>query len=224
MSGITLRKIEENPSGEWFTRLNADVQSASALLSQPLHLPHAVVSIVGITISAIILVSMNKLIFILVIALVIPHMLISHYFIAKPMTVLATKAQEVAARSTTDMNTLISCADTAILYDAQGFLLSRFEESSLNLRKANMRMRKRSAAGSALLPMMGMSGYFVILILGGVWISEGSLTFGELTAAFQYRGGVLVGFMMLINSLTSIRAALAGVRRVNETMGIQAEE
>ncbi|MDO8685533.1 MAG: ABC transporter ATP-binding protein [Clostridiales bacterium] len=224
VSGISLQQIEAKSSGEWFTRLNADVQSTSAMLSQPIHLPHAVVSIVGICVSATILFAMNPAIFALVILFLIPHMLISQLFIAKPMTALATKSQETTAQNTTDMNALVTCADTAILYEAQDFMLNRFEESSLNLRKVNMKIRKRSAAGGALLPMMGMSGYLTILLIGGIWISAGNMTFGELMAAFQYRGGVLVGSIMLINSLISIRIALAGVRRINETMHIQSEE
>lgn len=49
------------------------------------------------------------------------------------------------------------------------------------------------------------------------------MTFGELTAAFQCRGGVIVGSMTLTSSLISIKTALAGVRRVTETMHIPSE-
>ena len=137
---------------------------------------------------------------------------------------LATKVQESAARNVTDMNTLVTCADTAILYDAQGFLLRRFEESSLEIRRASMRIQHRRAIGSGLLPLMGMSGYLVVLLIGGGWIAAGDMTFDELTAVFQYRGGVLTASMMLINSLVNIKTALAGVKRVNETMCIGLEE
>ena len=122
------------------------------------------------------------------------------------------------------MNAIMTCADTAILYDAQGFLLKRFEESSLELRKENMKIQHRIAIGSGLLPLIGMSGYLVILLSGGSLIATGTITFGELTAAFQYRGGLLKSLMMLLNSLINIRTSLAGVRRVNETMGMTLEE
>jgi hypothetical protein len=45
-----------------------------------------------------------------------------------------------------------------------------------------------------------------------------------LTAAFQYRGGVLVGSLILINCLVSIQASMAGIRRLNETMLEKTEE
>ena len=224
ISCLSLQQIEAKPSGEWITRLNADVQAATAILNQSIHLPHAVVSTVNIGVSSMILVLMDPGMFGLIIMFVIPHILISQLFIAKPMIRFAMNVQEAAARNATDMNALVTCADTAILYDAQEFLLRRFEKSSLELRKANMKIQHRKAMGSGLLPLMGMSGYLVILLIGGGWMAAGTMTFGELTAAFQYRGGVLVGSMMLINSLVNIKTALAGVKRVNETMRIELEE
>jgi len=58
----------------------------------------------------------------------------------------------------------------------------------------------------------------VLLIVCDKWIANGQLTFGDLTAAFQYRGGVLKGALMLINSLISIQASMAGIKRLNGTM------
>ncbi|NLP45383.1 MAG: ABC transporter ATP-binding protein, partial [Peptococcaceae bacterium] len=155
---------------------------------------------------------------------IIPHILISHLFLAKPMFRYAMSVQEATARNTTDMNAIVTCADTAILYDAQGFLLRRFEKSSLEIRKANMKIQQRKALGIGLLPLMGMCGYLVILLIGGSRVQAGNITFGELAAAFQYRGGLLKSTMMFINSFINIKASQAGIKRVNETMCITLEE
>lgn len=224
ISCLSLQQIEAKPSGEWITRLNTDVQAAAALLNQPIHLPHAVVSTVNICVSSIILVLMNPEIFGLIIIFIIPHILISHLFLAKPMFRYAMSVQEATARNTTDMNAIVTCADTAILYDAQGFLLRRFEKSSLEIRKANMKIQQRKALGIGLLPLMGMCGYLVILLIGGSRVQAGNITFGELAAAFQYRGGLLKSTMMFINSFINIKASQAGIKRVNETMCITLEE
>lgn len=224
LTGLSLRRIESKPSGEWMTRLNADVLAATALLNQPLHLPHAACALVNILASSAILLVLNPALYGLIALFVLPHLLISRLVIARPMTRLATISQEATTRNATDLNALVTCADTALLYDAQCFLLDRFEHSSKALRKANMALRRRNALGAGLLPLMGMSGYLVVLLVGGHWIANGVLTFGDLAAAFQYRGGVLIGGMMLANSLTNIQSARAGVRRVNETMQLPLEE
>lgn len=187
-------------------------------------LPHAVVAVANILVSSGILIYRSPVIFALVMAFVIPHVWISQRFIALPMTALKNRSQQATARNTNDLDALIGCADTAILYDAQGYLLRRFEQSSLELRHTHMAMRRRTAAGGALLPLMGMTGYLVLLLVGGRWIASGEMTFRELTAAFQYRGGVLVGLMMLVNSLMNIRASRAGIARVLEILNIPSEQ
>lgn len=222
VSTLSLQQVDTKSSGEWFTRLNTDVQLS--ILSKPLHLPHAVVAFVSICVSAFILFVINPFILGLVILFLVPHLLISQLFIAKPMTAYAIKSQEATANNTTDMNAFITCADTAIIYDGWRFLLNQFEESSLNLHKSNMKIKRRRAIYDALLPIMGMGGYLTVLLIASTQISSGHMSFDELTAVFQYRVGLLTGSLMLTNCLISIKTSLAGVRRVNETMHIKLEE
>lgn len=224
IAGISLKQMEGKSSGDWFTRLNADVSQASAVFSQPLHLPHLATALVNICVSTIVILKLHSMVFALVLLFLIPHLLISQLLIARPIRLLSKKSQETTAETTEDLNTMITCADTAILYDGKDFLWKRFEESSKKLRSVNMKIRKQNALGDAILPMLGMSGYLTILLFGGNLIRKGQLTFSELTALFQYRGGVLVGSMMFTNSILSIKTSFAGVQRVIETMKMDEEE
>lgn len=221
VSGLSLEEIETKSQGEWFTRLNSDVKMD--IINKPLHLPHALIAIVNIMLSAILLYIISPNILTLVILFLIPHLVISQLFISKPMTTLTTKVKEATDRNTTYMNALITCADTATLYDGWDFLLHQFEESSRNIKKANMKKIFRNAFSDSLLPMLGMSGYLIILLIASRLIWSGKLTFASLLAAFQYRGGVLVGALMLTNSIVSMKSSLASIKRLNETM-IKTEE
>jgi len=221
---LTLQQIESKTNGEWITRLNSDVQAATAILNKALHLPHAFVASANICVSSIMLLYMSPKIFGLIMAFIIPHVLVNQLFITRPMGHHAKKVQEAIARNTTDMNALLTCAEAAILYDAREFLLERFEKSSLEIRKSNMRINRGKALNSSLLILMGMIGYLVVLLFGGKWIEAGTMTFGALTAALQYRGGLLKSLNMLIDSLININTAMAGIERVNETMNIKSEE
>ena len=81
-----------------------------------------------------------------------------------------------------------------------------------------MRICKKNALNAGIVILFALGGYFVLLIVGGNWIAGGSMTFGDLTGAFQYRMGLVVGSNMLINCLISIQASMAGIRRINDTM------
>ncbi|HOL91631.1 MAG TPA: ABC transporter ATP-binding protein [Clostridiales bacterium] len=224
ISSLSLKQMEDRTAGEWITRLNSDLMAAAAVLNEPIHLPHAAVALVNICVSSVILFLTDPKMFGLVILFVAPHLLISQLVVAKPMTRLKADVQEAMAKNTSDMHAIIACADTALIYDAQGFLLKRFEKSSMEIMKKNMRLHNRRALGNGLLPLMGISGYFALLLAGGVQIAGGMMTFGSLTAVLQYRGGLLKSMMMLVNCIINLKTAMAGVRRVCETMSIRPED
>lgn len=219
---FSYERIEATSQGEWLTRLNTDVQMP---FSQPMHLPHAVNSILRLAVSAIILWSINPAVFGWNMLFLVPHIFANQFFVARVMQELNKKSLEATAKNTGEMTALITCTDVALLYDGQDYLMKRFEKSSLELLRAKMKIWKRTSlnAAIAILPF-GLPGYLVLLIVSGGWIAKGLLTFGDLTAAFQYRGGVLIGSIMLINSIVSINASMAGIHRINETVHEKTEE
>ena len=219
---ISYERIEAAPHGEWLTRLNTDVQMP---FSQPVHFPHAVNAILRLSVSAAFLWRINPAVFGWVMLFAVPHFIASQLFVARFMRELSKKSLEATAKNTGELTALIACADVALLYDAQVYLLEKFEKSSMELFRAKMKIWKRQAlsAAIAVLPF-GLSGYLVLLIVSGGWIARGNLTFGDLTAAFQYRLGVFIGANMLINCVASIKASMAGISRINETMGEKTEE
>lgn len=222
ITNLPYERMEEETQGEWLTRLNTDVQMP---FSQPIHLPHAVNAILRILVSAVILWIINPCVFGWVLVFAVPHVYISQLFVGSAMTGLNKKALEAAARNTEELSALITCNAIALIYDGQDYLMKRFEKSSLELLRTKMNLWKRHALNAALaiLPF-GLSGYLVLLLFSGGKIAAGHLTFGDLTAAFQYRLGVITGANMLINCLISIQTSMAGIHRINQTMYEKTED
>ncbi len=216
ISKLSYEDIEKTSHGDWLTILNSDVQMP---FSQPMHLPHAFNAIVRISLSSIILYHMNMAVFGWVMLFIIPHILISQLLVARVMPKLNKYCLEATAKNTDTLSSFVLCADIIALYDGQDYLMKKFEANSLELLRIKMMIKKRHALNAAIsiLPF-GLSGYLILLIVSNSWIANGNITFGELTAAFQYRSGILIGVMMLINSLVSIQASMAGIRRINNTM------
>jgi len=219
---FSCKRIGETPQGEWITRLNTDIQMP---FSQPNHLPHAVNSVLRIIVSSVILWRINPAVFGWVTLFIVPHIICSQLLVARVMPKLNKKVLEATDGATSEMTAFITCADTALLYDAQDYLMGRFEKSSLDIMRTKMRIWKKNAlnAAIAVLPF-GLSGYLVLLIVSSGWITNGSMAFGDLAGAFQYRIGLLIGSNMLINCMISIQASMAGIRRINGTMLEKTEE
>jgi len=212
MYSFSCERVESVPSGDWIARLNADVEMP---FSQPLHLPHFVCSVVNVTASAIILYAINPAVFGWVTLFVVPHIAVSQIYIAQAMPELNRRSLEAKAKNADGLTAFITCADAASLYDASGFLTQKFLESSFGLLNANMKIHKRNAFGAAILPLFGLCGYLALLYASSGWIANERFTFGGLTGAFQFRGGVLLGSFMLINSVVSIKGSMAGITRLN---------
>lgn len=221
IASFSYERIKAVSSAEWMTRLNMDVEMP---FSRPLHLPHAACAVMNISVSAAILWRIDPAVLGWVMLFAAPPVIINQLWIARAMPKLNQKALEAAAENTADLTALITCADMAAMYDAQDHLMERFEKSSLDLMRAQMKMRLKQALSAGILPIFGLGGYVVLLVVSAGRIADGNLTFGGLTAAFQYRGGILKGVMMLINSLISIQASMAGIRRLNDTMSEKTEE
>ncbi len=215
ISSFSYQRMEATPQGEWLTRLNTDVEMP---FSRPIHLPHAACAVVNISVSAAILWRINSTVFGWAILFVIPHITVSQLLIARAMPELNKKSLEATAKNTNEMIPLITCADIAAIYDGQEYLMKRFEQSSLALWRANLKIRTRNALGAGILPLFGLGGYLTFWLVSSGQIADGHFTLGDLTAAFQYRGSVLAGSLMLMNCLVSIQASMAGMKRLNETM------
>ena len=215
MATFSYERIESTPHGDWLTRLNTDVEMP---FSRRVHFPHAACAIVNLSVSLIILWRMSPAINGLVLLFTVPHIAVSQLLILRVMPGLTKQSLVATAKNTSEMNTLITCADISTLYDGKDYFMKRFEQSSLELLRTNMKIHARTALDQGIMPLFGLGGYLALLLVSSGWIANGTLTFGDLTAAFQYRGGVIRGSLMLINCLISIQASMAGIRRLNETM------
>lgn len=224
VSVLPMQTLDSQPAGEWFTRMNTDVQSVQALLSEPVHLPFLAVSIAGLVVSLVMLYRGEPLMTVLVLIFVIPHAAIGQLVIAKPMKDLSARVQQLTAENTSSLHSLVECAIPARLYDSEEWMLKHFENSSLKLQRAGMRVQLQGAIGRAVMSIMGLGGYLAAMIAGGYWIAQGRFDFPTLITLFQYRGGVIASVMMLLNSIMSIRISLAGVDRVLEVMHMDTQQ
>ncbi|MDD2956760.1 MAG: hypothetical protein PHD67_10705 [Oscillospiraceae bacterium] len=108
----------------------------------------------------------------------------------------AKKVLEASAEAASALDPLITCGETSLL--------------------------ARQALGEGLGVLLGMGGYLVLLTVSGGLAAAGT-SFGRLVEAFQLRGDVLMGVMMLTNSLINIYTTLPGIRRINRVLGEKSE-
>ena len=218
---LPMERIEEKSTGAWLTRLNSDVTMTLNLLTGALNLPHLVFATVRIGVTTVLFGRISLLLLAAELAVLVPHVLLRQGLVVRPMERLAGEAQEAMEQATVYLETTVECGDTIRLYEADELLLARYRESSLSIVKARLRSNVRKTLGELLQMLLSRGGYLLLFCLGCEMISTGKLDFGTLTEAFQYRGGMLMGSMMWLNSYAEVRKNSVGLKRMEEIYGTE---
>ena len=218
---LPMERMEEKSTGAWLTRLNSDVTMTLTLLTGALNLPHLVFATVRIGVTSVILGSISPLLLVTELAVLIPHVFLRQRLVVRPMERLAKEAQETMERATVYLEAAVECGDTIRLYDAEELLLARYRESSRSIVKARLRSNVRKTVGELLQMLLSRGGYLLLFCIGCEMISTGKLDFGILTEALQYRGGMLMGSMMWLNSYAEVKKNSVGLKRTEELYGTE---
>ena len=221
MLKLPLERIEEKSSGAWLTRLNSDVTMTLNLLTGALNLPHLVFATVRIGVTAVLLGSISPVLLLAELAVLMPHVWLRQRLVVRPMEGLAKEAQEAMENATVYLEATVECGDTIRLYEADALLLERYRESSFAVVKARLRSNVRKTLGELLQMVLSRGGYLLLFCLGCEMIIAGKLDFGTLTEAFQYRGGMLMGSMMWLNSFAEVKKNSVGLKRMEEIYGTE---
>lgn len=221
MLKLPMERIEEKTTGAWLIRLNSDVTMTLNLLTGALNLPHLVFATVRIGVTAVLFGRISLLLLAVELAVLVPHVFLRQRYVVRPMERLTKEAQETMEQVTVYLEATVECGDTIRLYEADELLLARYRESSLSIVKARLRSNVRKTVGELLQMLLSRGGYLLLFCFGCEMISTGKLDFGTLTEAFQYRGGMLMGSMMWLNSYAEVRKNSVGLKRMEEMYGTE---
>ena len=211
---LSLLQVEEGTSGDYMMRLNLDADMTVQILGGALNIPHFIIAVFHVVCTSIMLLGLNVRIFMIVMSFVIPHLLLSRYIVARPMTRLQSQVQLAKGELNTILSAMITMSDTAVLYDAGSMLLKNYKRASGEVMRLKMRMTLRNAFGNGIMPLFSFLGYLALLLYVSEAITAGSMQFGEFTAVSQLRSGILMGLFMGIRSYIQIRMNMAGLQRM----------
>ncbi len=217
MMNTSLGKMGRLFSGEWITRLNSDVHGAFVLMNGTFNIPHAVVSLVNLTLSSVLLCGSSVQIFLITWCFILPHLFLNRRIVLNRLPKLKEDSQNALSECTSAIKPLITEVDTILIYDAGNLMMNDCEKSSRKLMKINVNMHIRNAFSNAVLQVLGLGGYLVIMFWGFNSIYKGTMSFADLTFSFQLRGSLVAAVLMLTMCVNNIKANSICVKRVNDT-------
>ncbi len=217
MMTASLGQVNSRSSGEWITKINSDIHTVFVLMNGPLNIPQVVVSAVNLTVSSFLLCRSSLWLFAATWIFILPHAFLNFQVVQKPLPGLREDALNALSESTSAIKPFITEADTILSYDAGNLVMDICEKSSRKLMKINMNMHTRNSFSKAVILLLGISGYFLILLLGFHSIYNGRMSFAELTYSFQVRGAVMAAVLTIATCVGNIKANSVCVKRINDT-------
>lgn len=216
--GLSLKRVNCHFSGEWFTKLNSDVQAAVTMMNGPMNLPHLIVATINTVLSSFLILRSSPLLSVVTWMLILPQLLIHDRIVIKAIPKLKEKSQDALSENTSAVQPFITEADIILLYDAGEFMMKKCNESSRKLMRINMKIHVRNALSEACMRLFGIGGYLIILLIGYGLIYNGEMAFSDVVYCFQVRGSVLAGISMLITCLSNLKANAVCIKRINHTL------
>lgn len=214
----SVEEIDKKSTGDLLFSFNVDVEKALAIYGEPWNLVFLLNGIFNLIISSILVIQVSLKLFFLVIIFVLPLIIITNYVISSKLKQLQTEIQKVSGELTEMYASLINLFDIVRLYDCEDFLKNKIDNKNLELKKLSIKKGFYVALNAGLFPLIGLSGYLVLMICGGSMMLAGIITYSTLLYVCQLRGGILPATQMIINSSMNIKMNKVSLKRIREIL------
>lgn len=221
MCKLPVSWFEERHSGDIISRLTNDIQAAENSWGGQLIYPiGAVVSGIG---SAVVMVSIDWLMGLIAISIGVGTLFITTRFIS-PIKKCSDDVQGKMSETTQRFVDILVSSKVARIFNLSSYLIEKLEDASGNVYKSEMHRRRWQAGQNAVNNFGVMMGFIGIVLIGGVLVVNGRLSFAELLAISQMSNGIIAMFWILSSTLGELQQSLAGAERVLEVLDTPVED
>ena len=214
----TQQEMEKLSAGDWISRLNSDVDKTDLYLVGPLNFMHMVISVVNLSMSAIVLFILNHTMLLVTLAVMLPFFFLSSVVVIKKIPVFKKRSREHYAKFTNWMEPVVNSSEAIKIFEGEELILKKAEEESLLIMKNNMRAHKRTALASGINTFSGISGYLLLLFLGNSMMGSEIEDVARMFKITQYRGEMMKSVMMVNSCIGRMKTNLPGAERVEEVL------
>jgi ATP-binding cassette subfamily B protein/subfamily B ATP-binding cassette protein MsbA len=216
LQAMNLRHHALTPVGESVYHLEADAGCLERLLLQ---------GVLPFTFSALTLMVMFGILLeidasLAVVSLsVVPFMFVWIRWSARRIRPGAERTRVLESRMTARLHESFAAIRLVKSFAREPYEGSRFSGAANEAMRARVVLSTREAIFSSVVGTLTVMGTSAVVLVGGLLVLRGRITAGTVLVALAYLGFVYGPLSGLANTVGSIQQALAGVRRVRDTLG-----
>ena len=215
---FSFANLDHMQTGQLMTRLSSDVDMVRGFVSNGLALfLRAILMVVG---SLIFLIATDwKLSIIMLVLLPLAALLIGGVmWLARPLFVVV---QEKLSALNTSVQENLAGVQVVKAFVRESFEIHRFQDHNRNFMQENIKVGRLMAIAMPVLTILTNLGIVAVVWFGGLDVTGGRLTLGELVAFNNYLMIGMAPLMMLGNILTMVSRADASAQRYWEVLDTQ---
>jgi ABC-type multidrug transport system fused ATPase/permease subunit len=149
---------------------------------------------------------------------VIPFMFVWIRFAARRMRPGAERTRQLESRMSARMHESFAAIRLVKSFGREPYEGQRFSGAANDAMRARVGLSTREAVFSSVVATLTALGTSSVVLTGGLLVLRGRITIGTVLVALAYLGFVYGPLSGLANTTGSIQQAVAGVRRVRETL------
>jgi ATP-binding cassette subfamily B protein len=220
LQALNLRHHARTPVGESVYHLEADAGCLEQLLLRGV-LPFSFSALTLVVMFGILLKISAPLA--LVSLSVVPFMFVWIRWSARRIRPGAERTRVLESRMTARLHESFAAIRLVKSFGREPYEGQRFSGAANEAMRARVVLSTREAIFSSVVGTMTVVGTSAVVFVGGLLVLRGEVSIGTVLVALAYLGFVYGPLSGLANTIGSIQQALAGVRRVRDTLG-QARE
>jgi ATP-binding cassette subfamily B protein len=216
LQALDLRHHARTPIGESVYRLEADAACLEQLLLRGV-LPFTF-SALTLAVMFHILVRINGALALVSLS-VVPFMFVWIRFASRRIRPGAERTRLLESRMSARMHESFAAIRLVKSFGREPYEGQRFSGAANEAMRARVGLSTREAVFSSVVATLTALGTSSVVLTGGLLVLRGRITIGTVLVALAYLGFVYGPLSGLANTTGSIQEAVAGVRRVRETLG-----
>jgi ATP-binding cassette subfamily B protein len=216
LQALALRHHARTPIGESVYRLEADAACLEQLLLRGV-LPFTF-SALTLAVMFHILVHINGALALVSLS-VVPFMFVWIRFAGRRIRPGAERTRQLESRMSARMHESFAAIRLVKSFGREPYEGQRFSGAATEAMRARVGLSTREAVFSSVVATLTALGTSSVVLTGGLLVLRGQITIGTVLVALAYLGFVYGPLSGLANTTGSIQEAVAGVRRVRETLG-----
>lgn len=220
MSKLPMKFYDGMPHGELLSRVTNDIDNISNTLQQTMtQVITAVVTLVGIIIM---MLSINAWLT-LITAVTLPASLFVVRSIVKKSQGYFIAQQRELGQLNGHVEEVFSGHNIIKAYGLEGKVINEFEEINAKLYQSAWKSQFISGIMMPLMSFIGNIGYVAVCVIGGIFVTNGQITIGDMQAFIQYVRNFTRPITETANIANVIQSTIASAERVFEILDEQEE-